>query len=146
MDKAMPGAIESAAGGAATRILIVDAHEENRALLKMLLEANGYGVTVAGDGIAALAAARNDPPGAVVSEVLMPGMDGFALCRAWMADAALKFIPFVFYSGHHVRPDEEQHARALGAARFIAKPLQTEALLRELRAVLAAPHPGAPAA
>ncbi len=112
-------------------------------LFAMLLEASGFRVTPARDGIEALATARSDPPDAVVSEVLMPNMDGFALCRAWMQDAALRHIPFVFYSGHHVRPDEEQHASALGAARFLSKPMQTAALLSELRAVLDAPAAGA---
>ena len=59
-------------------MLIVEDHEENRNLLKMLLEANGYRVTAAGDGLEALAAARRDRPDAIVSDVLMPKMDGFA--------------------------------------------------------------------
>jgi len=137
---------EVATGRAPPRVLIVEAHEENRTLFGMLLEASGFHVTHARDGIEALAAARKDPPHAVVSELLMPNMDGFALCRAWMQDAALRHIPFVFYSGHHVRPDQEQHASALGAARFLFKPMQTAALLRELRAVLDAPAGGASAA
>ena len=64
-----------------THVSIVEDHEENRNLLKMLLEANGYRVTVAGDGPEALAAVRPNPPAALVSDVLMPKMDGFALCR-----------------------------------------------------------------
>jgi CheY-like chemotaxis protein len=89
-----------------THLLIVEDHEENRNLVKMLLEANGYRVTAAGNGLEALAAARRDPPDAVVSDVLMPNMDGFALCRAWMQDATLKAIPFIFYSATYVRPDD----------------------------------------
>lgn len=136
----------SATGKTLPLLLIAEAHEENRRLFKMLLEANGYRVAPAGDGVEALAAARSEPPSAILSDVLMPNMDGFALCRAWMQDAVLKQIPFVFYSGQHARPDEEQYAKALGAARFLAKPLQTEVLLRELRTLLAAPERGAPAA
>jgi PAS domain S-box-containing protein len=133
-----------------THLLIVEDHEENRDLLKLLLEVNGYRVTVAGDGLEALAAARRDPPDAVVSDVLMPRMDGFALCRAWMQDAALRPIPFIFYSATYVRPDDEQFAMALGAVRYLIKPLEAEVFLRELRAVLlqwaghAAPAPAAP--
>ena len=133
-----------------THVLIVEDHEENRDLLKLLLEVNGYRVTVAGDGLEALAAARRDPPDAVVSDVLMPKMDGFALCRAWMQDAALRPIPFIFYSATYVRPDDEQFAMALGAVRYLIKPLEAEVFLRELRAVLlqwaghAAPAPAAP--
>ena len=79
-------------------VLIVEDHEENRNLLKLLLEVNGYRVSAAGDGLEALAAARADAPDIIVSDALMPNMDGFALCRAWMQDRALKAIPFVFYS------------------------------------------------
>jgi PAS domain S-box-containing protein len=117
-------------------LLIVEDHEENRNLLKMLLAANGYRVTAAGNGLEALAAARRDPPDAIISDVLMPKMDGFALCRAWMQDAALRPIPFIFYSATYVRPDDEQFAMALGAVRYLIKPLEAQVFLRELRAVL----------
>jgi response regulator RpfG family c-di-GMP phosphodiesterase len=131
-------------------VLIVEDHEENRNLLKMLLQANGYRVTGAGDGLEALAAARRDPPDAIVSDALMPNMDGFALCRAWMQDEALRAIPFIFYSATYVHPDDEQLGTALGAVRYLIKPLEAEVFLGELRAVLqqwagrAAPAPHAP--
>jgi PAS domain S-box-containing protein len=133
-----------------THVLIVEDHEENRNLLKLLLEVNGYRVTAAGDGLEALAAARQDPPDAIVSDALMPKMDGFALCREWMQDDRLKTIPFIFYSATYVRPDDAQFATALGAVRYLIKPLQAHEFLQELRAVLqqwvghAAPAPAAP--
>jgi PAS domain S-box-containing protein len=133
-----------------THVLIVEDHEENRNLLKLLLEVNGYRVTVAGDGLEALAAARRDPPDALVSDALMPKMDGFTLCRAWMQDAALKPIPFIFYSATYVRPEDEQFALALGAVRYLIKPLEAKVFLAELSAVLQqwaghpAPVPAAP--
>jgi PAS domain S-box-containing protein len=117
-------------------VLIVEDHEENRDLLKMLLEVNGYLVTATGDGLEALSAARRNPPDAIVSDVLMPNMDGFDLCRAWMQDAELKHIPFIFYSATYVRPDDEQFAMALGAVRYLIKPLEAAAFLRELRRAL----------
>jgi len=133
-----------------THVMIVEDHEENRNLLKILLEANGYRVTGAGDGLEALAAARRDPPDAIVSDALMPKMDGFALCRAWMRDEALKAIPFIFYSATYVHPEDEQLGTALGAVRYLIKPLEAEVFLGELRAVLqqwagrAAPAPHSP--
>ncbi|MHB8668229.1 MAG: GGDEF/EAL domain-containing response regulator [Burkholderiales bacterium] len=117
-------------------VLIAEDHEENRALLKMLLHANGYRVTVAGNGLEALAAARRDPPDAIVSDVLMPEMDGFALCRAWMQDAGLRAIPFIFYSATYVLPNDENLGVTLGAVRYLIKPLEAEVFLQELRAVL----------
>ena len=133
-----------------THVLIVEDHEENRNLFRMLLEANGYRVSVAGDGLEALAVARRDPPDVIVSDALMPKMDGFALCRAWMQDMALRPVPFIFYSATYVRPDDEQFALRLGAVRYLIKPLGVEAFLKELRAVLqqwaslAAPGPASP--
>jgi CheY-like chemotaxis protein len=119
-----------------THVLVAEDHEENRTILKMLLEASGCRVTAAADGVEALAAARRDPPDAIVSDVEMPNMDGFALCRHWMQDAALRPIPFIFYSATYVRAEDEQFALALGAVRYLIKPLEVEVILRELGAVL----------
>lgn len=76
-----------------THVLVVEDHEGNRNLLGTLLEANGYRVTAAGDSLEALAAARCVPPDAIVSDVPIPKLDGFALCRAWMQDATNAFSP-----------------------------------------------------
>jgi response regulator RpfG family c-di-GMP phosphodiesterase len=130
--------------------MIVEDHEENRNLLKKLLEANGYRVTTAGDGLEALAAARRDPPEVIVSDVLMPNMDGFALCRAWTQDEALRAIPFIFYSATYVREEDRQFALAQGAVRYLIKPVEAQVFLQELRAALdqwaghSAPAPAAP--
>ena len=131
-------------------VLIVEDHEENRNLLKILLEVNGYRVTAAGDGLEALAAARRTRPDVIVSDVLMPRMDGFDLCRAWMQDTALKAIPFIFYSATYVRQEDEQFALALGAVRYMIKPQEAKIFLAELSTVLQqwtgrpAPAPAAP--
>jgi CheY-like chemotaxis protein len=117
-------------------VLIAEDHEENRNLLKMLLVVNGYRVTVAGDGVEALEAARRDPPNVIVSDAVMPKMDGFVLCRAWMQDAGLKVIPFVFYSATYVRPEDQQFGLGLGAVRYLIKPLEAKVFLEELGAVL----------
>ncbi len=119
-----------------THILIVDDNEPDRELLKMLLEFNGYRVTVAANGVEALAAARNSRPDAIVSDVAMPKMDGFALCRTWMQDAELRAIPFIFYSANLTLAEDEHVGKMLGAARYLIKPMQQEGFLRELRNVL----------
>jgi PAS domain S-box-containing protein len=117
-------------------VLIVEDHEENRNLLKLLLEVNGYKVSAAANGVEALDAAHGDPPDVVVSDALMPKMDGFALCRAWSQDDKLKSIPFIFYSSTYVRPDDEKLGMALGAVRYLIKPLEAKVFLAELRATL----------
>ncbi len=87
--------------------------------------------------------ARDEPPDLVISDLLMPGMDGYLLCRQWVADPALRHIPFVVYSATFVEPSDEQLALDLGAARFLVKPLGPEALWAALDDLLAASERGA---
>ncbi len=117
-------------------VLIVDDNEQGRYLLQTLLLGRGYRVTQTCNGLAALEAARADPPDLIVSDVLMPQMDGFALCRLWMQDAALKRIPFMFYSATYCHSDDVKLALVLGAMRYLIKPMETEALLGEIVDVL----------
>ena len=119
-----------------THILIVDDSEPDRELLKMVFEFNGYDVSVAGNGVEALAAARSRRPDAIVSDVAMPKMDGFVLCHNWMQDADLRTIPFIFYSANLTLAQDAHVGKALGAARYLIKPMQQEGILQELRGVL----------
>jgi len=119
-----------------SHVLIVEDQEQSCYLLKVLLEANGYRVTVATNGLEALAAAQRETPEVVVSDVLMPRMDGFTLCRTWMQNDTLKAIPFVFYSATYTSPEDEKLALALGAVRYLVKPVEPEVLLSELQTVL----------
>ena len=117
-------------------VLIVDDGEAGCKRLGMLLEFNGYRVSTAGDGAQALAAARSDRPDVVVSDVLMPNMDGFELCHAWMEDAELRTIPFIFYTAYLTSQEDERVSLLLGAARYLIKPMPAEDFLQELRTVL----------
>ena len=73
-----------------TRVLVVDDDAQNRYLLEVLLAGEGMEVESVANGRAALAAARARTPDLVISDILMPEMDGFLLCRAMKADAALR--------------------------------------------------------
>ena len=121
-----------------THILIVDDSEIDRQVLKMLLERNGYRVTTASNGEEALAGALRDRPDAVISDVMMRKMDGFVFCNTWMQDEKLRPIPFIFYTGHLTDQKDEHVGLVLGAARYLIKPLEINALLMELGAVLQA--------
>jgi CheY-like chemotaxis protein len=118
------------------RILIVDDLAENRYLLEKLLEGNGYEIMAANNGTEALAAALKTPPDIVISDILMPGMDGFALCREWMKNAGLKRIPFIFYTATYTDQQDEEFALNLGAARFVIKPQETGVFLSIIRQTL----------
>ena len=70
----------------------------------------------------ALDKAYADPPDLIVSDILMPVMDGYALCRQWKSDDQLKHIPLVFYTATYTEHRDEVFALKLGADRFVLKP------------------------
>ncbi|GEM_PF-2387335 len=112
------------------RILVVDDNKQNIYMAEILYAGNGYEVETASNGKEALEKARANPPDLLISDILMPVMDGFALCREWRKDEKLKNIPFVFYTATYTEPEDEQFALSLGADRFIKKPLDTIELIR----------------
>lgn len=118
-------------------ILIVDDKEENLYYLQVLLAGNGYEVEVAHHGAEALVKARQNPPMLIVSDLLMPVMDGYTLLRYWKADARLKTIPFIVYTATYTEPEDERLALSLGADAFILKPSEPEDFLARFRDVQA---------
>lgn len=120
-----------------SQILIVDDHEQDLYLLKSFLSRSGHQVMEASNGIEALEVAKANPPDVIISDILMPVMDGFSLCHEWTRDESLRKIPFVFYTATYTDPKDEELALRLGAARFIVKPLEMTEFLSILDAVLA---------
>lgn len=118
-----------------TRVLIVDDKEENLYYLRALLEANGCEVDSARHGAEALVVARRTPPDVVISDLLMPVMDGYTLLRHWKADAHLKTKPFIVYTATYTEPEDERLALSLGADAFILKPTEPDEFLLRLEAV-----------
>ncbi len=127
-----------------TKILIVDDNFENRYMLEILLGNNGFDIALATNGKEALEMALASPPDLIVSDILMPVMDGFALCKEWRAHERLKEIPFVFYTATYTEPKDIQFGLSLGADQFLLKPLESDALLSSLKNVLAHGEAGEP--
>jgi PAS domain S-box-containing protein len=117
-------------------ILLVDDNKQSRYMLEVLLKAQGYEVALADQGAEALALAEKHPPDLIITDILMPVMDGFSLCRKWKADDRLKHIPFIFYTATYTDPQDERFALSLGAERFIVKPQQPEVLTQVVRDLL----------
>ncbi|MBJ6752051.1 response regulator [Geomonas anaerohicana] len=109
-------------------VLIVEDNLNDLKLLRYTMEHHGCGVTEAHDGEEALALAASSRPDIIISDALMPTMDGFQLLRRVKSDPKLAQIPFLFYSAVYTGEAEEQLARSLGAAAFIAKPVEPERL------------------
>ena len=119
-----------------TTIFVVDDNEQNQYLLNLLLKGHGYDVVLLNNGIEALDAARKSPPSLIISDILMPGMDGFGLCRQWKTDEQLKEIPFIFYTATYTDPKDEDFALSLGAERFIRKPADVNVFTQIIKEVL----------
>jgi PAS domain S-box-containing protein len=117
-------------------ILIAFERESEQSALEQLLSGKGHRVVRSGNGLAALDAARREPPHAVVSDIVLPRMDGFALCRKWKQDERLQSIPFVFYTRRHDDPKYERFALELGAERFLARSVPPETLVSALDELL----------
>ncbi len=128
------------------RALVVDDKEDNCAYLSALFRGHGYDVTVAKHGAEALTLARQQPPDIVISDLLMPVMDGYTLLRHWKLDERLTAIPFVVYTATYTEREDEALALDLGADAFILKPVEPDDLMARIRGVEAHPQSRVPQA
>jgi signal transduction histidine kinase len=121
-------------------ILIVEDSRTQAEQLAHTLGTHGYSVAVAANGREALAAVRKRRPRIVISDVLMPVMDGYAMCRAIKEDVELKTIPVILLSTLS-NPQDVILGIDAGVDYYLTKPYPAEALLSKVEAVLAAPQP-----
>jgi len=119
-----------------SRILIADDDQQNRYMLQSLLEGNGHVVVTTANGAEALDIAATDAPEILITDVLMPIMDGFTLCRHWKSDARFRHIPVIVYTATYTDEKDEELALSLGADRFVVKPQEPDAFLETLAGVL----------
>ncbi len=124
------------AGGAPGRVLVVDDNELNRDLLVRRLERDGHAVGVAADGAAALARLAAEPYDVVLLDIMMPGLDGFAVLERMQADAALRGVRVVVVSADGA-VDAIARAISLGADDYLTKPISPVLLAARLASSLA---------
>jgi len=117
-------------------ILIVDDIKVNLKVLEVLLSRNGYNTTSALSGKDALSLLQIKPADLIISDILMPEMDGFQFCRLCKLDENLKHIPFIFYSSTHTETTARKLAQKVGAKAFITKPADPAMLLKTIDSIL----------
>jgi signal transduction histidine kinase len=117
-------------------ILLIDDDAVARALMELELLQAGYQVVLAEDGDGGLSLARTSPPDVIVSDVMMPQMDGFELCRRCKADPLLKQIPIILCSADYIADNEQQLGQDVGACRYLLKPVVHGAVTAAVQQVL----------
>ncbi len=114
------------------KILVAEDDENSRKLLETVLANHGYHVCSAQNGLEALQYLQDEQFDLIVSDILMPEMDGFGLCKAVKQHHALQKIPFIFYTATYTSDKDEQFAKSLGATKFLVKPMIMSDFLGEV--------------
>jgi CheY-like chemotaxis protein len=125
-------------------LLIVEDIPNILELLDLTLKFNGYQVMTARNGQEALDVLENKHPALIITDILMPRMDGFTLIYRLRREQRTRNIPVVILSATYVSPEDKAFATTLGATKFIEKPIDTQALLQTIADLLKRPPTAAP--
>ncbi|MBI3159165.1 MAG: response regulator [Chloroflexi bacterium] len=123
-------------------ILIIDDDEANLALLGAMLEIGGYATLKAGDGAKGLSILETYAVDSILLDVMMPGMDGFQVCRIIKTNPALNHIPVILVTALFDAASR-QKASAIGADAFLSKPVGYDTLTRQVEACILQASPAA---
>lgn len=125
-------------------ILVVEDIPNVLELLMVTLRFKGYPVISATNGQEALELIARERPALVITDILMPKMDGYALVHRLRSDPTTRDIPVVFLSATYVTPEDKTFALSLGAVRFLEKPVDTEEFLLTVAEILTQAPPAVP--
>src|SRR6185503_5258061 len=117
-------------------ILVVDDHSINRKLIKAVLSDGEYRVLEAADGSEGLAKARIELPDLVITDILMPAMDGFEFVRQLRVDSSTAQTRVIFYTATYLEDEARQLAKACGVSHLILKPAERQEILDTVQAAL----------
>jgi CheY-like chemotaxis protein len=117
-------------------ILVVEDIPNVLELLEVTLRFKGYPVVTARNGQEALEVVEKELPALVITDILMPKMDGYALAQRLRVNPRTKHIPIIFLSATYVTPDDKAFALSMGAVKFMEKPVDTEDFIISVGEVL----------
>lgn len=117
-------------------LLIVEDIPDTLKLLDATLKFKGYRVVTAVNGQEALEAIKKERPALVITDILMPKMDGFNLVHRLRINPETRNIPVIFLSATYVAPEDKAFATSIGATRFIEKPIDLESFLQTVADLL----------
>ena len=123
------------------KILIIDDDAFIRRPLEFILREEGFAPVTAVDGEEGLAKLEGEKPDLIVLDLMMPGLDGFEVCRRVRADPRFSSIPVILLTAKGQENDCER-GRAAGATDFMSKPYSPSELLRRVREILSEGEPG----
>jgi CheY-like chemotaxis protein len=118
-------------------LLVVEDVPDILALLVATLKFKGYRVETATNGIEALEIVQKERPALIITDILMPKMDGFSLVHRLRLDPSTRDIPVIFLSATYVAPEDKEFAHTIGVTRFIEKPVDMERFFPEIDNLLA---------
>jgi len=127
------------------KVLIADDDPTHRKLLRASLRTLGHESIEAADGIEILELLTREKVDAVISDILMPNMDGYRVCAEVRKTAGLENTPIILYSSTYQSPGDRNLALKFGASVFLEKPAPPEVLESMLRSAIARPRPQQPA-
>ncbi|NLC69892.1 MAG: response regulator [Desulfuromonadaceae bacterium] len=117
------------------KLLLADDSVTIQKVIEITFANQNFDLTMVGNGDDALEKARNDPPDIILADIIMPGKNGYELCRAVKQTPDLAHIPILLLVGSF-EPFDEEKARAIGADGWIAKPFETQALIGKVQDLL----------
>jgi CheY-like chemotaxis protein len=117
-------------------LLVVEDTPDTLELVNVTLTFKGYRVITARNGHEALEAIQRERPALIITDILMPQMDGFSLVHRLRINPQTRGIPVIFLSATYVAPEDKEFAAAIGVTRFIEKPIVIEELLRTIADLL----------
>lgn len=126
------------------KILIVDDSNSGRELLQRICRKSGHHTLVAGDGQEALGVMATEPVDVIITDIMMPRMDGIRLCLAVRRDERLRLIPIIIYTAYYEGAADEKLILDIGADAFLSKPAPAAKLLETLHRVANQPSPERP--